>query len=179
MSFQRCLAIVALLSGVAACVPGVPAPTLIPRSETAAWVGIGGTVGTPGLGLQGDFSRVTRDRRVLRVRGNIQDNLGVPETSVLELSVLIGRGHICCGGRQWGAYAIGGGIVSGSKGSPAEDFTTVGLAGELMLVTGKLPHISISLMGNLNSEVPFLSANFALLLGRMPFISSAPVRRRF
>lgn len=172
--------IAALIGGATGCVPGVPGPNLIPRRETAAWAGIGANVGTPGLGIQADFSRASGEGRMLRVRGNVQSDLGIPETSVLELSVMTGRGRICCGGRQWGAYAIGGGIVGGSKGLPVEDFTTVGLAGEIMLVTGKIPHMNFSLMGNLNPKVPWIGANIAILIGRMPFISTAPViRRRF
>jgi hypothetical protein len=129
-----------------------------------------------------DAARV-RDGKVLRARWNIQGDdgnwSGNTPRSVSELAVLGGRGRICCGGSQWGSYAIGGGLITGSKGSPRKNFTTIGASGELMLVTGRIPHVSVSLNGNLNPELSFLGVNFAILIGRMPFISTAPPRRRF
>jgi hypothetical protein len=131
---------------------------------------------------QMDLTRVKNDR-VLRARWNIIGNDGYysgtgTSSSVSEFSVLAGRGRICCGGSEWGSYALGGGILTGSKGNPSEHFTTIGFAGELMLVTGKIPHIAPSLLVNLNPEMPFAAVNVAILIGRMPFISTAPRPRR-
>ena len=177
------LLLTALLAGANACAfPGVPNPNLIPRPEQAVFGGLGVGVGTSGFMAQMDLTRVKNDR-LLRARWNImgQDGnwSGNMSRQVSEFSVLAGRGRICCGGSQWGSYALGAGIVSGWEGTASDNFTTIGFAGELMLVTGRIPHAAPSLLVNLNPEAPFAAVNVAILIGRMPFVSTASPRRRF
>ena len=183
MAVQRCLLIAGLLGAVTACGPVSPLEIeLTPRRERVTWGGLGVGVGSAGWSAQMDLARV-RGGRVFRARWNIQGDDGnwsgnTPQ-SVSELAVLAGRGRICCGDRHWASYAIGGGLLTGSKGrSPAKEFTTVGVAGELMFITGRTPHVGMSLHGNLNPELPFIGVNVAILIGRMPFISSARGPRR-
>lgn len=168
----------------AGCVSVSGPPVISPRTTPAVWGGLGLGVGSAGFMAQMDVSRMKHDR-LLRARWNGHTNMGgtwsgEPDESVSELSVLAGRGRICCGG-NWGAYALGGGLVTGSRGSaPADEYTTVGLAGEAFLVSARFPHLAISVLGNANMEKSFVAANLAILLGRMPFNSVAPpVRGRF
>ena len=171
----------ALLAGSTGCLPGMPAPDLLPRTEPVTFGGLGIGVGSAGFMAQMDLTRV-KNNRVYRARWNIMGHdgyySGTSASQVSEFSVLAGRGRICCGGSDWGSYALGGGIVTGWKGNESDDFTTIGFAGELMLVTGKIPHIAPTLLVNLNPEVPFVAVNVAILIGRMPFISTRSPRRR-
>ena len=155
---------------------------VIPRDERVAWVGLGVGATSAGFLAQIDGSSI-KDGRVLRARLNIAGNdanwSGTTPTSISEFAVLAGRGRICCGAVNWGSYAIGGSILSGSKGSPTKAFTTVGLAGELLFVTGRSPHPSVALIANLNPQMPFVGVNVFMPFGRQPFVSAArPPRRR-
>ena len=179
---MRTHCVLAMMAGLAGCsLPGVPAPDLLPRTERVTFGGLGVGLGSAGPMAQMDLTRV-QNGRVLRARWNIMGTdsyyTGSPSRDVSEFSILAGGGRICCGGSEWGSYALGGGILTGSKGSPSEDFTTIGFAGELMLVTGRIPHIAPTLLVNLNPEMPFAAVNVAILIGRMPFISTTRPRRR-
>src|ERR1041385_8986747 len=102
---------VALIGAASGCVPGA-VPTLIPRPERGTFGGRGVGVCSAGFMAQMDLTRVRNDR-VVRARWNIMGDdgnwSGNTPRSVSELSVLVGRGRICCGGSPWGSYAIGGG----------------------------------------------------------------------
>ena len=180
----RLFAAAALAAFTAGCVPVSQPPVISPRTTPVAWGGLGLGVGSAGVMAQMDFSRAKNDR-LLRARWNGHTNMGgtwsgEPDESVSELSVLTGRGRICCGG-NWGAYALGGGLVTGSRGSaPADEYTTVGFAGEAFLVSARFPHLAVSVLGNANFEKSFVAVNLAILLGRMPFNTMAPpIRARF
>jgi hypothetical protein len=165
----------------------VPSPletSLIPRPGAVTWGGLGLGVNSAGFEAQADIARVRADG-VRRLRWNVQGDDGnwsgnAPRT-VSELAFLAGRGQICCREAQWRSYAIGGAILAGSKGrAPADEFITAGLAGEFMIVTGRTPHLGVSINGNLNPELSFLGVNVAILIGRMPFVTTArPPRRPF
>jgi hypothetical protein len=180
----RLFAAASLAALVVGCVPVSSPPVISPRATPAVWGGLGVGVGSAGFMAQMDVSRVKTDR-LLRARWNGHTNMGgtwsgEPEENVSELGILTGRGGICCGG-NWGAYALGGGLVTGSVGpAPAEEFTTVGLAGEAFLVSARFPHLAISMLGNANVKKSFIAVNLSILLGRMPFNTMAPpVRARF
>lgn len=170
------LGVVVLATG---CIPiGNSPPTLIPREDRATWVGVG--LGATTVGFLGQLDASTiKDERVLRARWNGSSY----DAYTTELAILAGRGRICCGGSHWASYAVGGAIVSGAKGNFDPEFTTVGLAGELLFVIGGFPHPSVALLGNLNPKLPFFGVNVFIPIGRQPFTSTAapsrPRRRPF
>ena len=155
----------------------MPTPLVLPlpSDATATWGGVGVGLGSTGVLAQGDLNRYQRDR-MYRLRVSAHDNSlastaqGIERKSLTEWSVLAGRGTPCCGS-NWGGWALGGGIVNGSRGSPARDYSTLGAAGEAFLVSGRWPHVSISAAANINPEDPVGWFTVSLLLGRMPFIS--------
>ena len=169
---RRLLPVLALLAG---CGP-LPTPLVLPlpTDASATWAGIGVGLGSTGVLAQGDLNRY-QGGRLYRARLSGHDN-SIPSTaqdaepkSLTEWSLLVGRGTPCCGS-NWGGWALGGGIVNGSRGGPARDYTTFGAAGEVFLVSGRWPHVSISAAANLNPEDPVAWFTASLLLGRMPFI---------
>ena len=171
--------LIALIVVATGCIPvGSSPPTLIPRDERATWVGVGLGATTVGFLGQMDASTI-KDGRVLRARWNGSTY----DAYATELAILAGRGRICCGGSNWVSFAIGGAVVTGAKGNFAPEFTTVGLAGELLFVTGRFPHPSVALLGNLNPKLPFFGVNVFIPIGRQPFTSTAapsrPRRRPF
>lgn len=179
----RCVVIALPL--LAGCLPS-PAPLMLPLppDRSATWGGVGLGAGSTGLLVQVDLNRQQRGR-FLRGRLSAHDNAvasaqsGVESRSLTEWSALVGRGTPCCGS-NWGAWALGGGIVTGSRGSqPAQEYTTIGAAGEVFLVSGRWPHIAIAAAANINPESPVGWFSVSLLLGRMPFISvpGVPARR--
>lgn len=155
-----------------------------PPGMTGSWLGLGLAAGTAGLGPQVDFSRYRR-ARLLRVRGAVHAGGFMATTStddatVFELSVLAGRGASCCGS-NWGAWAIGGGVVSVDRGGSAgtESKTTLGATAEAFILSGRFPNLQFAGFANLNMERPFAGMSLSLALGRMPFHSVPGPRRRF
>lgn len=181
LTLARILATASLGAFSTGCVPLFAPPVIAPRTTPAVWGGLGLGVGSAGFMAQMDVSRMKNDR-LLRARWNGHTNMGgtwngQQDESVSELGILIGRGRICCDG-NWGSYALGAGLVTGSRGSaPADEYTTAGLAGEAFFVSGRFPHLALSVLGNANLEKSFVAVNLAILLGRMPFTSMAPPAR--
>ena len=157
---------------------GQPPVSVTPRTETAVWGGLGLGVGSAGFGGQLDLSRM-KNNRLLRARLSGHSNMASTYANdrepkdVAEWSLMFGSGKPCCA-RNWGAWAVGPSWVTGSSGwSPAREFQTIGITGETFLVSARFPHLSVSLFANGNAEQPFAGVNLSLLLGRMPFLTTA------
>ncbi|HEX7977665.1 MAG TPA: hypothetical protein VF461_03640 [Gemmatimonadaceae bacterium] len=104
-----------------------------------------------------------------------------------EIAVMYGSGGVTDffnGARQWDgghwwSAAAGPALVNATHVSPMRDATTLGIAGELKMISRRPPHVSLTLLGNLNSETPFLGLSLGWAFGRMPWSQpSAPPRRR-
>lgn len=145
-------------------------------AATATWGGVGIGLGSVGALLQLDLSRY-REARLVRGRLTAHSNLGglgtQQDESLTELSALIGRGAVCCGG-NWGSVAVGGGLVLGRRGSDAAQFTTVGLAAEAALISRRRPHLAVAALANVNPKRSFVAVSVSLLIGRAPFAASMP-----
>lgn len=185
MPFRTCVRAVLRLAGVAA-ITLAPAPAaaqvpVSPAGISATWVGLGAAIGTAGIGLQLDLSRY-RQARLLRLRlgthtTGFMATTARDEALVSEVSLLAGRGAPCCGS-NWGAWALGGGIVSVDRGDEGSA-TTLGVAAELFMISGRFPNIVASAFGNLNPQRPFAGIGLALAIGRMPFHAVPGPRRPF
>lgn len=141
------------------------------RAERAAtWGGVGAGLSSVGALLHLDLAR-HRAPRLVRGRLTAHSNFGGLGTqrdeSVTELSALIGRGVDCCGG-NWGSASLGGGVVLGQLGADAARFTTVGLAGELSLISRRRPHLVAAAFANANPKRSFAGVSLSLALGRVP-----------
>jgi hypothetical protein len=157
---------------------GQTAVSVTPRASTAVWGGVGFGLGSAGLGGQLDLSRVRNDR-MIRTRLSGHTNMGSSYSTssgpedISEWSVMVGSGKLCCG-NNWGGWAVGPSWVSGSSGwSPARKIQTLGITGEAFLVSARFPHLALSAFGNANAQRPFAGLNISLLLGRMPFLTTA------
>jgi hypothetical protein len=138
----------------------------------ARWIDAGVVASSAGLGLLLDYATL-RDRGLWRGRFTAQSNLGggvspEPSRSVTELSVMLGRGRVCCG-NNWGSASLGLGMIFGTEDSAEQkDFTTIGVAGEVDLISWRRPHLSVRAFGNGNIERSFAGIALSLALGRMP-----------
>lgn len=145
-----------------------------PNVVGAQWIDLGATISSAGLGLLFDYARLA-ERRLWRGRVIAQTNLGggvnpAPSRSVTEVSVLAGRGRVCCGG-NWGSASLGLGVVVITEdGAQDSSSTTVGLAAEADLISWRNPHLSVRVFGNANIERPFAGAALAIAVGRMPWV---------
>jgi hypothetical protein len=187
LSFRgRIHVIVFACLGFAACRPFPFAAPVAPEgsARTAWWGGVGAGLGaaSPGFVAQAELNR-QRGGPLLRARVSDFEgfsswgNAGEAE-SLQEMSVLIGGGTPCCHG-HWGGWALGAGVVTGSSGSaPERKIRTAGLSGDAFLISGRAPHFSFGVGGNLNPQRSFATISVSLLLGRMPFLTTpAPPRR--
>lgn len=164
----------------------MPSPLVLPLppERSATWGDVGVGIGSSGVLAQAGLNHYQRGR-LYRARLSGHDNAimgapsGVEQRSLTEWSLLAGRGTPCCGS-NFGGWALGGGVVSGSRGSqPEREYTTIGAAGEIFLFSGRWPHISVSAAANVNVEQPVGWFTVSLLLGRMPFIGIPAEPRRF
>lgn len=160
-----------LASGLAMRVGAQPPQ---PNIVGAQWADAGAAVGTAGLGLLLDYARLTH-RGLWRGRLSAHNNLGggwnpdEPNRSVTEVSVLRGRGRVCCG-NNWGSASVGLGVVLGSEGGTEPSrFTTVGIAAEADLISWRQPHLSVRGFGNANPKASFAGIALSLAVGRMPW----------
>ena len=143
-----------------------------PAERAVGWGGVGVGLSSVGGALHLDLARY-RAPRLLRARLTAHSNLGGAggaqrDESVTEVSALVGRGAACCGG-NWGAASVGGGLVLGRLGSDAAQFATVGLAGDVVLVSRRRPHLAFAGFANLNPKRSFAGISLSLVLGRPPF----------
>ena len=174
----RSLLALSLLLAATPCAAPAQVP-ISPPGTSATWAELGPAIGTAGIGLQVGLSRYRR-AQLLRLRLGVHATGFMATTyqqdnAVSEVSVLAGRGGPCCGA-NWGAWALGGGIVSVDRNDGS--VTTIGAAAETFMISGRFPHIAVSAFANLNPERPFAGIGLALALGRMPF-TSVPGPRRF
>ena len=160
----------AVALGLGAVPAGAGAQGSAPAERPAVWGDAGVGLSSVGALLHLDLARYRAPRLVHgRVTGH--SNLGGLGTerdeSVTEVSALIGRGATCCGG-NWGSASVGGGLVMGRLGRDAAPFATVGLAGELSLISRRRPHLAATAFANANPKRSFAGVALSLVLGRPP-----------
>jgi hypothetical protein len=172
---RRLAVLVPVLAAGRAAPAGAQVPAAAPAraddARVAVWGGAGLGLSSAGALLHLDVSH-HRAARLLRGRLTAHSNLGGlgtrPDESVTEVSALVGRGAVCCGG-NWGSASAGGGVVLGRLGSDATQFTTVGLAAEAALVSRRRPHLAVTAFANANPKRSFAGVSLSLVLGRVPF----------
>jgi hypothetical protein len=139
-------------------------------------------VGFTNVGMLGglDVSRL-RAPMLYRFRYTVQAGMGTGATqgisAVDEGALMIGRagvrdlgqdGQRWTGGNRW-SVAAGAGILKVDRQEGESSATTVGISAEAQLISRRSPHLSVTVIANLNAEVPFAGILLGLPLGRMPW----------
>jgi hypothetical protein len=162
-----------------------------PAARSALWVAP--VVGATSMGwLAGVDASLNNARGLFRLRytnqGGARPDVSSDDaaTALQEVALMMGTGRLLdlrqngerSDGGQWWSTATGLALVNTTYPKPAPSKTTLGLAAEVQLITRRSPNLSITVLGNLNADVPFIGVSLGLPLGRMPWSQPSQPRRR-
>jgi len=160
-------------------------------ARSAMWVAP--AVGFASMGFLGSVdASLYNARGLFRLRYTNQGGAGGDvrsddaATAAQELAFMMGGGRLLdlrqngqrWDGGDWWSASGGLALVNTTYPKPQPSKTTIGIAGELQVITRRSPSLSITMLGNLNDTHPFVGVSLGLVFGRMPWSQPQPRQPR-